>query len=332
MTRKNVTAMFFMQTISPLHIGVGEGVGHINLPTAREVTTQYPYVPGSSIKGVLRDAAEAQYAPQDDGDRYGWDPVVRAFGPPTSRAGDARGGLVFSDANLLFLPMRSLVGGFALVTCPLCLRRLRRDLALCGQRSSGLEALAPMTLADGVCLVTPESVLEHAGQVLLEDLPLTPETGDGPNDLDDLGRWLSGKAWPAEDEAFQVSRLAVVSDTLFGFFVRLYLEVRHRVHIDDETGTAAKSGPWLEEYIPAEAILFGVVHGRKTVVRMKPPGEGEEDEDNTRVVHEEDSLRVLSGVVSKRSLLRFGGKSSGGAGRAFFRLVDPVSVSEEGQA
>ncbi len=337
-----VSQLFFLQALSPLHIGVGEGAGHINLPTAREVTTQYPYVPGSSIKGVLREEAEQSNPPQNDR-RYGADPVVLAFGPPSERAGDARGGLVLSDARLLFLPMRSLIGGFALVTCPLILRRFARDAALTGNTPDGLKAedLAGLKFEDQECLVSLPSSLVHNEAAFLEDVRLNPKTGDPKRNvlkkddskMDDsivgrLARWLAGKCWDKSDNDLYAQRVVVVSDTLFGFFVRLNLEVRSRVHINDDTGTAAASGPWLEEYIPAEAVLFGLAQGRKTALVMQDPGKVDEAKAANRDVDEAtapreaiDSLNVLHGLVGSSPLLRFGGKSSGGAGRAFFRLV-----------
>jgi len=351
--------LFFLQTLSPLHVGVGEGTGHINLPTAREVTTQYPYVPGSSIKGVLREEAEIQNPPvvvdeREDskaqqargGDdpmerqreerkkrdrqrqlqqaRYGDDPVVLAFGPPSSRAGDSRGGLVLTDARLLLLPMRSLVGGFALVTCPLILRRLAREAGLAGGSWDDYRDLTEASLANDRYLVGADSRLIHRKQVLLEDVRLKPMSGVEAA-VDGLAEWLQGKAWDEADSSFYAKRLVVISDTLFGFFVRLHLEVRSRVHIDDDTGTAAASGPWLEEYIPAEAILFGIAQGRKTALRMSDPSKKKGQESGSEDVFQpytaRDSLSVLKKVVDTSPLLRFGGKSSGGAGRAFFRLA-----------
>jgi len=119
--KKLITRMYFLHAATPLHAGVGEGVGAINLPTARERVTKYPFMPGSSVKGVLRECAELKLG----GDKA--DAVVVAFGPPSQNAADSRGGLVFTDASLLCLPVRSLLGTFAWVTCPFALRRFARD-------------------------------------------------------------------------------------------------------------------------------------------------------------------------------------------------------------
>lgn len=332
--------LFFLQAHSPIHVGVGEGVGHLNLPTARESVTQYPYVPGTSIKGVLREQAEIKY-PENNEFRYGQDPVVQIFGPPTDRAGDARGGVVFSDARLLFLPLRSLIGGFALVTCPLILSRFQRELKLTGRLTGNLkpvlsqltqrvqEAHALIPDKDS-CLIdtSAPSTAAKAGSgspgtpsthsVLIEDIrfdgQLSPFVAALAAQLTTLG------VWDSADADVYTPRLAIVSDTQFGFFAESSLEIRHRVKIDDQTGTAAASGPWTEEYIPAESLFFGMVQGRKTVLVHEVGKDGAEKQDSIKV-DAPANLLALKGLVGNEVFLRFGGKSSGGAGRAFFRLV-----------
>ncbi|MFM7199185.1 MAG: type III-B CRISPR module RAMP protein Cmr4 [Myxococcota bacterium] len=329
----NELALFLILAHSPLHVGVGEGIGHINLPTAREKTTDYPYLPGSSIKGVLREQAERKHAAEDeDGARYGEDPVVQVFGPPTSRAGDARGGMAFSDARLLFLPVRSLLGGFALVTCPLILQRLARELKLCGRFTGKLaEALASPVLLENRsdALIPKDSSLRYPpasgsdadkgsglSAVLLEDLSFrAAHSSDLDRLVEALQEW---KLWDEAEQAAFTKRLVLISDTDFSFFVSMALEVRHRVKIDDQTGTAASSGPWLEEYVPAESVFFGLVQGRDTVLLGKPVQDKKQEQTKSPA---RDNLTVLKGLVDRNTLLRFGGKSSGGAGRAFFRLL-----------
>src|SRR5213080_58743 len=104
--------MLFAHALSPLHAGTGQGVGVIDLPIAREKATGLPFLPGSSVKGGLRDLA-----PDDDKHR-------RIFGPRTDNAEEHASSAHFSDQRLLALPVRSLAGTFAWVTSPYILRRL----------------------------------------------------------------------------------------------------------------------------------------------------------------------------------------------------------------
>lgn len=41
-----------------LHPGTGQVSGTVDLPVAREKTTNYPVIVGSSLKGALKDTAE----------------------------------------------------------------------------------------------------------------------------------------------------------------------------------------------------------------------------------------------------------------------------------
>lgn len=340
----NSIRMYAIHAHSPIHVGVGEGIGNINLPTAREKTTGHPLLPGSSIKGVLREQAERQWPEQTDL-RYGNDLVVQVFGPPTERAGDARGGVVFSDATLLCLPVRSLLGVFALATCPLILQRLLRELHLASCSTPELDkALTELCQAakEGVAVVHPESSLIYprpaktqraqteraqAGQaaqptdsvVILEEQTLTSRASAHVQTLSQsLATWSLWDTTEAED---MQRRLVVLSNDDFSFLVRTGLEVRHRVKIDDTTGTAATSGPWLEEYIPAEALFFGLVLGRRTALVEKPQDTTNGNDQRPIPKSEQENLSALETLVREVPILRLGGKSSGGAGRGRIRLI-----------
>ncbi len=329
------TSLYFLHAVSPLHVGVGEGLGAINLPIARERATGYPYVPGSSVKGVLREAGELAAGENDPR-------VITAFGPPTDRAAEARGGLVFSDASLLCLPVRSLLGTFAWVTAPVVLARLLRDLGEAGVTVPGLGALAfeASEASEARTLLTKDSRLllrdkdgKPSGPLYLEELLIKDYKGES-EEATQCATWLSEQLWPSAGgesggltRAFFVRRFLLVSDDLFGFLSRTAIEVRSRVKIDDETGTAAASGPWLEEALPAETILHGLIMARATKLfgiqrdkdgRSKPRGESEEGEKKT-AAQVQGAFRELR--IS--STLRFGGKASVGMGRVRFQVVGP---------
>src|SRR6266700_1636720 len=109
----------FVHALSPLHAGIGQGAGVIDLPIAREKATGLPFLPGSSLKGALKALCP------DENTRkriFGADPT----GSDTSN--DYASPIQFSDQRLLLLPVRSLAGTFAWVTSPYILRRFVRDL------------------------------------------------------------------------------------------------------------------------------------------------------------------------------------------------------------
>jgi len=119
--------VYWLHALSPLHVGTGRGEGYIDLPLAREKVTGFPYVPGSSVKGVCADSCGA--ATQDR--RYN-SILGAAFGQVGNDTTNS-GALVFTDARLVCLPIRSLFGTFAWCTSRMVLRRLARDLAEAGK-------------------------------------------------------------------------------------------------------------------------------------------------------------------------------------------------------
>ncbi len=317
--------LYAIHALSPVHIGVGESTGDINLPIAREVHTLYPFIPGSSLKGILRDAAAQMGLTHKQ--------IYAAFGPPKERASDARGGLVISDSTLLFLPVRAMVGTFAWVTCPNLLRRLRRDLEhLEGEDTSHLDALLGVcTRENPLVLVAESSALksreEGKTHIYLEDACLPFEGKMARPEVNRFGTWLAQWLWPDDGTQLTlfVDRVAVVSDDVFGYLHRYSTELRSRVKIDPATGTAADSGPWVEEYLPAETVLYGVVIGRTTQY-VDRDGEGAADNgDQGKAAEPEkispaDVLGTLETMLAGTPLLRVGGKSTGGSGRVHVRL------------
>src|SRR5579859_683839 len=164
----------FVHALSPLHAGTGQGVDVIDLPIAREKATNLPLLPGSSFKGPLRDACDAETA--------NW-----LFGTTT-----AAGLVQFSDQRLLLLPIRSLAGTFAWVTSPYLLARCARDVQDC-RPAFNLEVptpAAPSPERRGTCVLTTgvrTLRVDIGGQqrVVLEDLDLEPDRNH------DAGAWAA---------------------------------------------------------------------------------------------------------------------------------------------
>ena len=252
--KKQLVKMYWIHALTPLHAGAGSGVGFIDLPIMREKTTTWPMLPGSAVKGVLAD---------DGGDADGRkkDPLRRAaFGIAESSEdgyGSHTGSLVFGDARLVCLPVRSLYGTFAWVTSPLALRRLKRDLDAAGLGGD----LASLQCESGALLVTKTSALAapDGKKAYLADLDFSvkPEAAADAW-AERLGHWLfadSEKEWSAEFSR----RFAVVSGDTFDFLTETATEVNARVRIEATKKTVASGALWYEESLPAESVLAGLV-------------------------------------------------------------------------
>lgn len=251
------TRMYWIHALTPLHVGAGRGVGYIDLPILREKVTNLPLIPGSAIKGVLADKHSAT-----DEKRQA-DPIYRAaFGISDPRggaeAGANSGSLVFTDARLVCLPVRSLYGTFAWCTSPLILKRLYRDLEAAGLAS---RLTPPSKLSSETSIHVPEGTAsalhDGQGQVFLEDLDLKVKSCQTAAAwANELGIWLFVK--DSDWKNTFAERFAVVPDNVFSFLSETGTEVAARVRIDDEQKTVANGALWYEESLPAESILAGL--------------------------------------------------------------------------
>lgn len=241
--------LIFLHALSPLHAGTGQGVGVIDLPIAREKATNIPYLPGSSLKGVLRDSCA--------------DPALRkkVFGPDHTAADDHAGSAQITDMRLLLLPVRSLSGTFAWVTSPFLLERFKRDIANVSNLTPPSSSLKPS--ADTACLISDQGCelvlpLSSQSKVVLEDLDLTHEPSA---DAKSWAAWLGGHLFPTDMywQSALLARFCVVSDSVFSFLLMTATEITARIRLEDQSKTVATSALWYEEALPAETILSGLL-------------------------------------------------------------------------
>jgi CRISPR-associated protein Cmr4 len=269
------TRPFLLHALSPLHAGTGHTPDIIDLPTARMKATGIPFLPGSSIKGVLRDARRLT-------DR---DKTEAVFGPSDDPAAHA-GALVVGDARLLALPVRSFRGTFAWVTSPLLLTLAKRDLeepSLTVPTINGRGA----RLAEGTICV-------HKDKLYLEDLDLAAAVA---TEATAWAQRLARLAFPSDD--IFTKRFAIVDDDTMAFLWETSTQVDARVRLDERTRTVAKGALWLEESLPPETLLIGLLaadRSRRRDVSMTP------DE-------------VLGFALSGEEVHQLGGKATTGRGR-----------------
>ena len=168
------------------HPGSGTALGVVDLPVQRERHTAWPMIPGSALKGVLRDCCR-QHVPGRRGKEADSDPdLVTAFGPPTSEADKHAGAISLTDARLLAFPVRSLKGVFAWVTCPAALERLNRDLKMVGLSPLGNP---PSLGADQAACSEGCPLLVENNKLVLEEFEFTRVCESDP-----LADWIAAQA------------------------------------------------------------------------------------------------------------------------------------------
>jgi CRISPR-associated protein Cmr4 len=240
--------LIFIHALSPLHAGTGQGVGVIDLPIAREKATGLPFLPGSSLKGSLRSLCDKKIRSQIFGDE------------PTGIVGEYTASTVqFSDQRLLLLPIRSLAGTFAWVTCPYVLRRLARDIA--DAQIPLPQASLPVIADAKECMTANRQetkiVFSDTSMVYLEDLDL--KASDSP-EVKAWAIWIAQRSF--SDSTWQqvlVERMCVVHDDVFNFLIDTSTEITARIKLKEDSKTVQDGGLWYEEALPTETILSGIV-------------------------------------------------------------------------
>jgi CRISPR-associated protein Cmr4 len=230
------------RALTPLHPGAGSSLSYVDLPIQRERHTNFPMMAGSGIKGVIRDLA-----------CRGWNSekkVNEIFGSETTGDNSKASMVAFTDAKILFYPVRSLRGIFALITCPYVLERFGREVSEIlkidyDKRQNQIEP------EDGKAIIDSNSCLKGDKHIGLEEFLFSFETRELKKNFENF------KIDFFNEELYK--RVAIVSDSAFADIANYAVEVRTRIKIDQNTGTAKHGALFVEEFVPAEAIFYSQI-------------------------------------------------------------------------
>jgi len=225
-----------------IHPGAESASGFVDLPVAREAATDYPVIPGSSLKGALlaftREPNSSGSERMDEKDRNS------IFG----NANNA-GALLVSDARLLLLPVRSMQSAYKWVTCPHLLERFARDRQRAGLGNSnflppsGQPSEGKYLGAQNGTLFLEERQFEYQGELpvgLISALePLVPHTATRNR----LAR-----------------QVVVINDDDFAWFARYGLSIQARNVLDPNKKTSQNL--WYEESIPDDSLFYAILAER----------------------------------------------------------------------
>ncbi len=243
----------FFKVLTPLHIGVGSGIGHIDLPIYREVPTNFPLIPASSLKGVLRQKwlentlektglsslndYDKKVENGDDDNSY-VKKSMEIFGSQNKE-----GSLIVSDSRILFFPVKSAKGIFAYITCPFVLKRFSKDTGInVGEIEDIIENHKAIVLND------EKLVYKNKDLLILEDFSFKVE------------RKNNNEIWNiAKNIDIDRKRIVIVSDDIFGSMVESYTEIQTHTKIDLEKGVVSENALWVEEYVPPETVFYTIL-------------------------------------------------------------------------
>jgi CRISPR-associated protein Cmr4 len=290
---------YFLFTRTPLHVGAGQSVGYVDLPIQREPHTRIPIVPGSSLKGVLRDRDE-------------FDRVAKAwlFGIGAGEDSGSAGALLIGEARVLCFPVRSAKGSFAWLSCPLALARYARDAKPKNSQGQPLpttfNGLTETPNAQGRVAVlagTEVTLTRNEGdqpvrEVVLEEYTYLAQSNDALTQWESHLKNLPGLA---DDPVWKLlpGRLVIVPDGILSFYVQSACEIAQHVAINDDTGTAQDKALFNQENCPSETLFHGVIAAQK--INGKPADDAVKE------------LTTLNGVP-----LQVGGSETTGLGWCSF--------------
>jgi len=300
------TRLLYIFTRTPLHVGAGSSVGAVDQPVQRERHTGFPIIPGSSIKGVLRDYFRHRnngnlHVFFGESQKEGQERLEKEDKPAEElkKYQGSAGALGFSEAKLLLFPLRSAKGTFAMATSSLALSRYLRDL-----KSANCEIKTPTELPGEV-----EDLHCYAGesikikdQVVLEEYCFRAKKENFPEE------WAEHFSGLLDDSVLKASkdRFVLLSDGDFSHFALNACQINTHVSIDPETGTNKNEALFNEETVPSETLFYSPFH-------------------------QMDRLSGDNGIfkeLEKEKIIQFGGNSTTGLGFSTVKINKNISEGE----
>jgi CRISPR-associated protein Cmr4 len=269
---------YLLKVLTSLHIGAGQGLGHVDLPIVREAHTNFPYIPGTSLKGALRNLEINQVArargekPSQVEERLTKNKfdqkeedilrLAKIFGVAGEGAEEGKevgaGKVLFSDAFIVLFPVKSAKGIFSLTTCPYVINRFFELLGIDQRVEDVSEGKVKVLNING------HKNLINNNKLLLEEFVFEAEESEELKKFVELVGTFVGEK--------HKQRIVCINDTDFMDFVSNYTEVQTHIKIDLDTGTVKEGALWTEEYVPAESIFaFSLVFSEEEISFTPPP-------------------------------------------------------------
>lgn len=294
MLKKELCSICKFYAVSPIHAGSGTSTSAVDLPIQRERHTNWPHIQASGVKGAFR-AHFRDFADKNNDKQL----INLVFGSDKQDDWDEKidnlpGAMSVSDARLLAFPMRSNIAPFVWVTCPSVLKRLKTDLEYI---SLGKE----MTI-DKEDIQGDNAIWIGKGElekpVVLEDavVNVTKEIEDDffKNTFSDL------------------KRLHLISDDMFDYSVSYCTEIQTNIKINSKTGTAEDGALRYQEFLPADSVLYSIVHySGRNVSEIKD----EKQTELKKLVEEMQAEKIKSFVEDTvKDFIQIGGDETLGKG------------------
>lgn len=286
----------YAHLITPLHTGGSTQEGNL-MGIAREVHTEFPYLPSASLRGKIR--SELEYLNPQEADTF-FGQKIKDGKQPTE------GEVWFAEATLLFFPIASLNYHLIWITCPLWLERWNRWIN--NSQLNNFLVSCRENLGKKSAIVTfdaPEIYLQTAliKQSDFEKIELLiPEEFEQLLNSNGLVQQIPG-------------RLIIVNNEDCIALVETGLQREVRVALKEESKTVKGGSFRSEESIPPEAIMF-FPWGMKSMLKDRiKVDKGIEEEKSETEVEPQDTTNIRQKIVEiLNDRLQFGGLEGLGRG------------------
>lgn len=311
------TSMFMMlTTLTPTHPGSGTELSYVDMPIQREIHTGFPKIEASTLKGCIRN--EVTYRNKEKTEK-----ISQIFGAPDG--GDFASAVSFSDARLLFFPVKSVVGVFAWITCPLALERFAEECRLIGGKGNFPEISKP---AEGTAFVADEAIcqliqpIRGQNKIMLEDYTFLAASDHNFKIMMEVIKKILPENRLLKNSFTE--RVICLSDDDFTDFVKHSTEVNARIRVNAKTGTAADNALFTEEMLPSDCVLYNLIFFSDTYLPQKTQGKGSEQRLSATAVRDEFKMLFDS------DLFQIGADSTLGKGIVMKKMVDgrEINVAE----
>ena len=236
----------FYKAHEPISIGAGYApLTRMRKEVVREEGNQLPFIPGSSLSGILRHyAAKFAYNKPEAGGTHrnfigdaATCPIIQTFGGSLAVTGeDYQGTVSIGDAHILFFPIASPHGTIYTTT-----REVLEDAF--GNESvsiPGISSWEHATIASTTQTQNHHLTLGWFAFDTIHQARITP-----PMQVDTTKEWQR-----------IASHIAIVSPAIWRILITMCLEQRPRNSIDSETGTVQPGGLFEIEAIPRATIFW----------------------------------------------------------------------------
>ena len=255
----NKTSLYLLRCITNLHVGSGdENYGVIDNRVQRDITTGYPTIFSSSLKGALREFFDCN-PPYELVNGKTNDVVKAIFGSPANERDKAKllpGSFRFLPGRVLSIPVKSNFRPYYNATCVAAIKELIEFASLVGMaiNANELQVLEKLSGKDTTQPMKPQVAVTNP--MVFDAIPAGKMIFIEDKEATRMDSRISTDADRKIIQKYFGEHLALLPDAMFNEFAD-ELPVIARNQLED----GQSNNVWYEEVVPRESrFWFSLIH------------------------------------------------------------------------